>query len=140
MIAFGKQLSLRVEDVYGLPDDMHAKHVLPRFKQLWDEEIQRRGPKVRNQSSNVLNYIIPQSFIDVCGQASLLRTFFRSYLRELLWSEVIVTIFIAFSLLGPSLIVYELLLYSVQANTDWLRGLFVILALDSRLWCASDVW
>ena len=38
-------------------------------------------------------------------------------------------------MLGPSLIVYELLLYSVQANTDWLRGLFVILALDSRLWC-----
>ena len=54
MIAFGKKYSLRVEDVYGLPDDMQAENVLHHFKTVWDEEIQRRGNNVPNNTNHIV--------------------------------------------------------------------------------------
>ena len=127
-------------------DEMKSEQVMQRFKELWDAEVARRGNKV-NQiacfcfkkrqpaigpsteiTSDVsgCHSIYPSSklrFLSL-SQASLLRTFIKAYLRDLVWTEVAVTLFIAFSLIGPSYIVYQLLLYSFQQNTDWLKGLW----------------
>ena len=85
---------------------MKASVTTELFSKLWNEEVARKGK-----------------------DASMLWTFLRCYWDEIIWAECVLTVYIFFSLFGPSYIVSRLITYNSAAEPSIGYGLALVVGM-----------
>ena len=85
---------------------MKASVTSAMFSKLWSEEIARNGK-----------------------EASLLWTFLRCYWDEIIWAECTLTVYVFFSLFGPSYIVSRLITYNSSTEPSVGYGIALVVGM-----------